>query len=152
MIRIFNKIIKSEKGFTLIEIIAAFIIMGILAAVAVPKFFSIQEEAKIAALNGALSEAATRFNDALGKYIVVTKKAPSEVAGVLDNTNYLGPKAVNEIAGGEDIGDFNVVWLKTGADELTIRVISSETIGQTTLDAMPAAIKQKVVTGVNWGS
>ena len=56
-----KKIFKNEKGFTLIEIIAVIIIMGILAAVAVPKFFSMQEDAKRAALNGALSEAAARL-------------------------------------------------------------------------------------------
>ena len=59
---------RQQKGFTLIEIIAVIIIMGILAAVAVPKFYSMQENAKIAALNGALSEAAARFNHAYGKY------------------------------------------------------------------------------------
>jgi len=37
-------LLRNEKGFTLIEIIAVIIIMGILAAVAVPKFFSMQED------------------------------------------------------------------------------------------------------------
>lgn len=38
--------IRNQKGFTLIEIIAVLVILGILAAVAIPKFFNMQEEAR----------------------------------------------------------------------------------------------------------
>jgi len=147
-----KSLLKNEKGFTLIEIIAVIIIMGILAAVAVPKFFSMQEDAKIAALNGGLSEAAARFNHAFAKYILVEKKAPTDVATDLANATYLGANAANAGAGGENIGDFNVTWTKTGADELTISVITADTIGATALAAMDISQKTKVVTGVTWGS
>lgn len=42
-----NKNIKSEDGFTLIEITMALILLGILGAVAVPKYFDMQEQAAI---------------------------------------------------------------------------------------------------------
>jgi len=41
-----KKLMMNNKGFTLIEIIAVLIILGILAAVAVPKYFDMMTEAK----------------------------------------------------------------------------------------------------------
>jgi len=47
---------KNEDGFTLVEVIAVLVILGILAAVAVPKFFDMQDTARRKALEGAVGE------------------------------------------------------------------------------------------------
>ena len=48
---------RNQKGFTLIEIIAVLVILGILAAIAVPKYLDLQNQSKIAAARGFVAAA-----------------------------------------------------------------------------------------------
>ena len=51
-----RKHIRNQKGFTLIEIIAVLVILGILAAIAIPKYLDMRKEAVVKAASSARME------------------------------------------------------------------------------------------------
>lgn len=62
---------KGQKGFTLIEIIAVLVILGVLAAVAVPRYFALTRDANTAAINAAGAEIQARINQRFGQQLIV---------------------------------------------------------------------------------
>ena len=83
--------VKTQKGFTLIELVMVIVILGILAAVAIPKYIDLSTEATTAAMNGL--EGAVKGSAAVLIVSSFTGKArgvPPTLAQVIANTDVGG--------------------------------------------------------------
>ncbi len=65
------KILRNEKGFTLIELVMVIVILGILAAFALPRYINITSDARISATNGVAGGLRSAVALAKAKYKVV---------------------------------------------------------------------------------
>ena len=61
---------NKQSGFTLIEIVMVLVLLGILSAVAVPKYFDLQEQAKIQAAKAVVAEYQARVNAVFAQEIL----------------------------------------------------------------------------------
>ncbi len=89
-----NQYHQDESGFTLLEIIAVIVILSIMAVVAVPKYFDLQEQAREKTLKTALAEGVGRINGYFAQQIL-SGDSPSSI----DYTN---------ATLGTDLGDFTL--------------------------------------------
>ena len=79
--------IRNQKGFTLIEIIAVLVILGILAAVAVPKYLSMADEARIKSAQAAVAEIKGRLSSSQAKYMMLNGGSVPSATQLLDYAN-----------------------------------------------------------------
>jgi prepilin-type N-terminal cleavage/methylation domain-containing protein len=110
--------LKNQKGFTLIEIIAVLVILGILAAVAVPRYIDLAAAAKRSGAQAQVAEMKSTLNLAYARLFMSNGVAPSSGAAVITNAGFTSATAV-------DVGTSPDIWnvtLTGAASQVTVAV------------------------------
>jgi len=84
-----RKKVMNEKGFTLIEIIAVLVLLGILTAIAVPKYLSLTQSASNSAGAAALAAGISNANQVFSQgYLAGTLYTGATLAAALNVATY----------------------------------------------------------------
>ena len=94
---------RSRKGFTLIEIIAVLVILGVLSAVAAPKFIGLKTEAENRAALQAVMEAQNRLTNQYAIKLMTSQEQASDLSALLSSVS-------------TDAGDYRLSFAVAGSE------------------------------------
>ena len=102
----------NQKGFTLIEIIAVLVILGILAAVAIPRFMDLTTVASDKAAMQAVAEGKSRLSNQFARNLL--SNAATSVDAIVQYVNVTDPTLKNA-------GDYTLTFTKNTDTRINVR-------------------------------
>jgi len=120
--------VRNKKGFTLIELLIVVVIIGILAAIAIPKFANTKEKAYVASMKADLRNLATYEEsfaaDSAGLYFSGTASGTTSLQGFLVSQNVTVTATAQNTA--------PATWSAAASHTQTTKTCSSSAGGQIT--------------------
>lgn len=139
--------IRNQKGFTLIEIIAVLVILGILAAVAIPRFMDLQADARTAALKGAVAAGKANLSNAYAKALVLGGSGN----GTVGTTGLTMTGLTGTIVIPTDLGDFTAAYAGTSnGQDCTVTISGDATRGTAWVNALNTTAGSGTVYKCPW--